>query len=613
MSIKHKIALIVIVSVVCSVVLVGFGWRTMGRIGRDVNRMANEQFLGLLDREISPLLAREVLPLMNDDIVELQRLEDSIQQMLEADRDLHQAVIAEKMALVASEGADFNAADKANLENLQQAEQRMARAAQGFTDAQNKKLYAEFTTAFRAWQTATRKVIEQAKSPGKLHFARKSSNEGSALKSFIAARELIDQMQKRQDANIQAALAKVQQRKQRVVEQEQRIAKSKQTVIAEIATVRATAAKGTVVFLVIGLIAAAVATVVGLQTARSIIKPMRLMVERLRDIAQGEGDLTRRLEITERGEIHDVAFWFNCFVEKLQGIIRDAAQTAARVSEASASLSSTATHLAGGAHDTTALSGAASSAVEGLSTNMQTMAAAGEEMSTNMKTVSAAVEEMTASITEVARNAEQAAGVAQSAAHLVEQNGRSVGQLGTAAVEIDRVTEVIEEIAGQTKLLALNATIEAARAGEAGKGFTVVATEVKELARQTAAATEDIRKRVEGIRGATGEAVRATEEIGKVVQRVNEVSRSIASAVEQQSITTKEIARNIAHTSTAVDGVVQGVAHSAAASREITESITGVDQAAQQTSLGANAAQVTSQDLTHLAEQLQAMVGQFRV
>lgn len=613
MSIRQKIALIVIVSVLCAVTLVTVGWRTLRRVEHDVDRLANQHFLGLLDRDLLPFLTHEVHPLINEDVARLQSLEESIQQMLEADRDMHQAVIAEKMALVASEPADSAAADKANKENAEQARQRMAQAAHGFSDPRCQKLYAEFTAALQTWQTATRKVIELANTPGKLPFARKSSNEGSARKTFTAARAMIDQLQAVQEENIRAALAKVQQRKQKVNAQEQQIATGRQTVAAEVAAVRSTVASSTMLFITLGLAAAAIAATVGMQTARSIVKPLALMVDRLKDIAQGDGDLTRRLEVAGRGEIRDLAHWFNTFMDKLQGIIRDAAHTAGRVATASAELSSTAATLADGARDTTALSGAAASAVDGLSSNMQSMAASGEEMAANMKTVAAAVEEMTASITEVARNAEQAAGVARDAANLAEQNGRSVGQLDAAALQIDQVTQVIEDIAEQTNLLALNATIEAARAGEAGKGFTVVATEVKELARQTAAATEDIRQRVEGIRGATSEAVRATEEISKVICRVNEVSRSIASAVEEQSITTKEIARNIAQTTTAVEGVVQGVAQSATASREINQSISGVDQAAHQTARGATASQETSRDLTLLADQLQAMVGGFRV
>ena len=152
-------------------------------------------------------------------------------------------------------------------------------------------------------------------------------------------------------------------------------------------------------------------------------------------------------------------------------------------------------------------------------------------------------------------------------------------QLGAAADEIGKVIEVIQDIAEQTNLRALNATIEAARAGEAGKGFAVVATEVKELAKQTASATDDIRRRIEGIQNSTGESVRAIGEISEVIKNVNEVSRTIASAVEEQSITTREIAQNVAQTTTAAEAVSRGVAESASACQEVTRNISQVDQA----------------------------------
>jgi methyl-accepting chemotaxis protein len=164
-----------------------------------------------------------------------------------------------------------------------------------------------------------------------------------------------------------------------------------------------------------------------------------------------------------------------------------------------------------------------------------------------------------------------------------------------------------------TDLLALNATIEAARAGDAGKGFAVVATEVKELARQTAAATEDIRKRIEGIQATTGKAVRSIDQVGEVIRRVNDVSRTIASAVEEQSITTKEIAKNVAQTSSAVDVVARGVVESAAASQEISRNVVGVDEAAKQSLSGAAQTMEAGATLASLSDQLQSLVGQFKV
>jgi methyl-accepting chemotaxis protein len=196
---------------------------------------------------------------------------------------------------------------------------------------------------------------------------------------------------------------------------------------------------------------------------------------------------------------------------------------------------------------------------------------------------------------------------------MAQASNASIGQLGSAADEIGKVIEVIQDIAEQTNLLALNATIEAARAGDAGRGFAVVATEVKELAKQTAHATEDIRKRVEGIQGSTTKAVAAIGQISEVIQQVNEISRTIASAVEEQSATTREIAANIAQTSSASDTVSAGVSQSAAAVKEITQNIMGVEHEVKQTAQSASKTQTAGQELSTLSKQLQELVGQFRV
>ena len=330
----------------------------------------------------------------------------------------------------------------------------------------------------------------------------------------------------------------------------------------------------------------AVATVgMALLVSSRIVRPIRRGVDFAQTVAQG--DLTHKLEIHQTDEVGELAAALNTMVGNLGQMIATISENSVKLAGASGDLSTTATQLAGGAEETTAQSATVASAAEAMTTNMGSMAASAEEMSANVKTVSAAVEEMTASIGEVAKNAEQAAQVADNAARLAEASNQSIGQLGSAADEIGKVIQVIQDIAEQTNLLALNATIEAARAGEAGKGFAVVATEVKELAKQTAEATEDIRKRIEGIQSATGEAVRSIGEISQVIKNVNEVSRTIASAVEEQSITTKEIAQNVAQTANASSTVSQGVAQSAAASQEITKNIAGVDSAARQTAQGA--------------------------
>lgn len=346
---------------------------------------------------------------------------------------------------------------------------------------------------------------------------------------------------------------------------------------------------------------------------RALVKPIQSTVDMLQEVAEGEGDLTKRLEVNGKDEVAELATWFNVFIERIQNIIAKVAENSTSLAGASQELTSTADTLSAGAEDTTLQSATVASAAEEMSANMKQMAASTEQMSSNIRSVAASAGEMTTSISEIARNAEQSATVANQAASLAEISNEKVGSLGIAADEIGKVIEVIQDIAEQTNLLALNATIEAARAGEAGKGFAVVATEVKELAKQTAVATDDIRKRIEGIQGSTGEAVEAIQEITPVINDVNEVSRTIAAAVEEQSATTKQIAATVAETATAADSVAQNVSESASASQEITQNIAGVDQGAKQTATVAAETKNSGGTLSNLAGELQSLVGQFEV
>jgi len=327
----------------------------------------------------------------------------------------------------------------------------------------------------------------------------------------------------------------------------------------------------------------------GIAISRSITRPIRRAATMLKDISEGEGDLTRRLPVAGQDEIGEMAAYFNRFIEKVQGIVRKIGESASMLANSSTQLSATAAEMAGGAEETTGKSAGVASAAEEMSANMRNVAAATEQTSVNVKAMAAAVEQMTASISEVARNAEQSAAVADQASKLARLSNNTIEQLGGAANEIGKVIETIQDIAEQTNLLALNATIEAARAGDAGKGFAVVATEVKELAKQTAHATVDIRQRIEAIQRSTKDSVGSIAQIADVIEQVNSVSRIIASAVEEQNVTTKEIAKNLAQASNGAESVAMVVGQSAAASRDITQNITGVDLAVKQTVQGATA------------------------
>lgn len=347
--------------------------------------------------------------------------------------------------------------------------------------------------------------------------------------------------------------------------------------------------------------------------ASVIVKPLRLVVSMLKDIAEGEGDLTKRLPVSTTDEVGQMSLWFNTFIEKLQGIIGELARNATSVGSSSNELSLTASQLTEGAEKTTDQSVSVASAAEEMSVNMNSMAVTSEQMTSNLRTVVEATTEMTSCISEIATNAERASTVAGEAATMAGTSNEKIGQLGSAADEIGKVIEVIQDIAEQTNLLALNATIEAARAGESGKGFAVVAAEVKELAKQTGDATEDIRTRIEHIQSSSVEAVDSIGKISEVIAQVNEISCVIASAVEEQSQTTKDIANNVGQTSAAAETVSNGVAQSAAASQEITETIASVAQAAKQTASGAAQTQAAGSNLSQLSVKLQSLVDQFEI
>ena len=269
------------------------------------------------------------------------------------------------------------------------------------------------------------------------------------------------------------------------------------------------------------------------------------------------------------------------------------------VTKSIGTLAQSAQALGTSSKELTAVSQQMGSNAEETSAQANVVATAAEEVSNNVQTVATGIEELNASISEIAGNAREAARVAENAVGVTESTNTTIAKLGESSGEIGNVLKVITSIAEQTNLLALNATIEAARAGEAGKGFAVVANEVKELAKETAKATEDIGRKIEAIQTDTKAAVEAINEISQIITTINDIQKTIATSVEEQTGTTSEMSRTIADVSTG--------------SSEIAKNIEGVAQAAESTTSGASDSQNAARELARMSSELQALVGKSKI
>ncbi len=333
-----------------------------------------------------------------------------------------------------------------------------------------------------------------------------------------------------------------------------------------------------IIVLTVGI---ALAVGIGLLVARALARG----VEKVKQVAEAlaAGDLTKTSGLTTRDELGRMGAALDAAVTTMREVLSTVVSSADAVAASSEELSASSAQISASAEETSAQSGV--------------VAGAAEEVSRSVQTVAAGAEQMGASIREIAANAAEASEVAARAVTAAETTTATVAKLGASSAEIGNVVKVITSIAEQTNLLALNATIEAARAGEAGKGFAVVANEVKELAQETAKATEDIARRVQSIQGDTTAAVAAIEEISSIVAQISDRQTTIASAVEEQTATTSEMSRS--------------VQEAASGSGQIADNITGVSSAADSTNLALGQTRVAVDELSRMAADLRSTVGRF--
>jgi methyl-accepting chemotaxis protein len=367
--------------------------------------------------------------------------------------------------------------------------------------------------------------------------------------------------------------------------------------------------------LVAGTLAAAmVAGLLFLLVVRSITVPLTAAVKHLEHVTQG--DLSHELpaEFQERGdEIGQLSRSMQTMLTTLRGMMGEIGSGIRSLTSASAGLTAASAMVTSGSRDASDKAQLVAAAAEQMSSNVTSVAAGMGQATNSLGQVSSATDQMTATISEIASNSEQARTITAEATRQAQQVTDQIQQLGQAAREIGKVTEVITEISSQTNLLALNATIEAARAGSAGKGFAVVANEIKALAQQTAAATEDIRQRISTVQGATNQGITDVERVSAVIGEVNAIVTSIAAAIEEQAVVTKDIARNIGQASSGVQEASNRVSESSQASHEIARDIVVVNRAAGDMASSGDALRSSIAEMAAVSEQLERAASRFHV
>lgn len=345
---------------------------------------------------------------------------------------------------------------------------------------------------------------------------------------------------------------------------------------------------------------------------------VKLINERVQSIADtakkvGEGDYRIKFNIKSKDALGSLSTSLNQMVKSSNEMLSEIKSSSESLAASATELATIANQLVTNAEETTTVADESANNAHTVSTNMNSVAAASEQSATNLNMIAAATEEMGNTIQEIAENSARASSTTAEAVETTLQSQKAVEALGEAAGAIGKFTETIAEISEQTNLLALNATIEAARAGDAGKGFAVVANEIKELAKETAAATGSIREAIADIQGQTGSTISDINNIANVISGVNEIVQGIVTAVEEQSITTNEIVQNVSQASLGITEVNENIANSSSMTEEVSQGVEQVKKRSLEVKDSSQNVQISADELSRLAETLSTLVTKFKI
>jgi methyl-accepting chemotaxis protein len=384
--------------------------------------------------------------------------------------------------------------------------------------------------------------------------------------------------------------------------------------IIDTASIQAAAMRRELIGILVGFVVVLLASITLMViTSLSLVKGIKKANHVALDLAEGEGDLTKRMGFVAKDEIGVLGRSIDKLLSTLGGLISRIKDSGETLNTSGQELASLAEQMHGAASNIQEKADMVAAAAEEMSINMNNVAAAVEEAAVNISTVAASTGDIAGAGEAMTENVKNVRLMTSEAVSCTKSSYELISVLGDAAREIGRVTETITEISEQTNLLALNATIEAARAGDAGKGFAVVANEIKELAKQTAGATVEINTKIQGIQDSTQKTVNEMEKILEVINKVDAMVENIASAVEQQTATTNEIAENIDQASAGIQDVASNVSQISTVAGEVTQDITAVSFSSQELTKSSTMVRQSAKELHRMTLGMKEITDRFKV